>query len=144
MKTQRPMIASAVSVAAGLAYLLEALFVSAYLEPCTSSGPVSPGPCDASVAAVNLLFGVAIAIVLLGSLLLLFDRSSLIWGAMVIAMSAGGFVLLIILSSLNWYSGANFVLLFLPALLLGVTGGEIGMRWQRVRAPPLPLGGPYS
>ena len=140
MKIFRAGSAIVLSLTAGLAYLLEAGFASFYLEPCTdlaAFGPVSTATCDVALVVLDLVWALAIVIVLFGLLILTLHRFSLVWGTIVIMASVGGYSGLLVLVFLTPYSPplyAQFVfaLLFLPALALGVLGGTAGRRWHPV------------
>jgi hypothetical protein len=135
MKSRKPTVAFALTVTAGAVYLLDALYATIDLVPCTSTGPASPGPCNESAAVIGWVSGLGVALVLLGLLVVsvrAYPRLRLVWSVLVIAASAGGYVLLLVVVLLKSYSPAftavlGFGLLFLPALLLGALGGTVGL-----------------
>lgn len=133
MESRKPAAAFALILAAGVAYLLDALFSSAYLEPCTSSGPAPSGPCHESLVVISSLAGIAITLVVLGLLVISFAKFTFVWSRLVILASAAGYVLLILLVINYSYAPAlaavpAFAILFLPGLLLGVFGGTAILR----------------
>jgi hypothetical protein len=136
MSGRRPRSASALSVAAGVTYLGYTLFASLYLQSCTSSGPVSPGPCDYSVAALIGVAGFGIVLLALGILLYAYGRFGLILGGMAMASAVGAYAVLLSMVVNASFSPAIvalpvFGLFFLPGLVLGLAGGVFATRWRR-------------
>lgn len=131
MERGRPTVAFRLTLATGAIFLLDALVASSYLEPCTSTGPVAAGPCDASMSIVTSLLALAVGMIVVAFLFLAYVRFSRLWGVVVIAASTGSYILLMILVFLSSFApeiGAVFTfgLLFLPGFVLGVVSGRAG------------------
>jgi hypothetical protein len=136
MKFRRQTTAFGLTVVAGLFYLFDVWVASFSLEPCTSTGPVSPVPCDDSIVLVSWLSVLALALAFLGVAVIVTSRSARIrsiWGALVVATSVGCYIILLACISLASFSPAILAyywlgLLFLPGLVLGLLGASVGMR----------------
>lgn len=140
MRNRRPSGAVAFALAAGVAFLVEGLLASLYVvtDACTSSMP--SGPCTLSAAATSWVgwIGVTVLLLGLGFLAPIIVRIRVVWGSGIILASTGGYTLLLLV--IGW---ANFVpapaaqvvmgLLFLPAPLLGLVGGALGLSWEPTR-----------
>ncbi len=135
MKGRQVAVAFVLSLAAGVVFLFDALYATMNLVPCTSTGPAVPGPCNTSATVIGGVSGLGVALVVLGFLVFIvraYPRLRLIWSALVISASVGGYALLLVVVILKSYTPALVAvsvlgLLFLPAVLLGVLGGIIGL-----------------
>lgn len=149
MRHRRPAAALLFAVAAGVSFLVEGqmAWLSIVKDTCTSEGSLSSGPCALSAAAASWVSWVGIAILLLGYLGFLaprIERIHVVWGARIMLASLGGYTLLLLVigsSSFVPASAAQIVMavLFLPALLLGLVGGAVGLDGESTR-PSLPRG----
>jgi hypothetical protein len=145
LKVAKLLAVSAVACGAGALNLFNAWFAGSFLEPCYYSiGPSSSQSlCLASVSAVTWVWALGFALLLVGLVgfaVFLTPRTRVIWGGVVIVLSAISYGLCVLIISYRslWpgqQGGIYLGIIFLPALAVGLLAGSLGLILNKGDSP---------